>query len=472
MACGACYDLDMVWGRPVASIVASILGFAARAAWLQGVACSLPPSGPGPTLVAPGPAIASAGPGAAARSRLTPVLAPLDVPGGPMLFAPAGAPAGRYNEPPQPAPHSALADAVIAAVGDAAARAGVAVPRPDARLFGACADLAELVPPRVTGGAFDDTAIAFALSRNGIIEPAVRLLFWWGDLDPPDHFVRELSPRLIEVLRSEGASRLGIGVAQRRADGTGAIVFALQGSAVSTLPIPRAVASDDEVVIDATIEPRFHDPEVFVTYQGGEVDQIGLAAARPGGFVARIACVRRGRQQIEITASDTAGATVLANFPVWCGADPPASARIDPVADDAPIESADQAARDLVDRINRDRAVAGLPALRWDPDVAAVARGHAEEMRRTRAVAHVSPVTGSAVDRVRAARILTGAVLENVARAYRLDEVHRALMNSPGHRANILSTAVTHVGVGVALGDDAAGRRELFVAQLFTRPPL
>ncbi|HEU4726886.1 MAG TPA: CAP domain-containing protein [Kofleriaceae bacterium] len=420
--------------------------------------------------MAPGPPIVDQRPGAPGRPILTPVLAPLDVPGGPVVFAPAGAAALRYNEPQPPAPHSPIADAVIAAVGDAAARAGVAIPQPDARLFRACTDLAELVPPHVAGGAFDDTAIAFALSRNGIIEPAVRLLFWWGDVEAPGQFVRELAPRLIEVLRSEGATRLGIGVAQRRADGTGAMVFALQGSAVSTLPIPRAVAPDGEVVIDATLEPRFHDPEVFVTFQAGASVQVDVAEERAGHFVARIACTHRGRQQIEITASNAGGSTVLANFPVWCGAEPAASARIDPVADDTPVESAEQAARYLAARINRDRAVAGLPALRWDADVAAVAQRHAEEMRRTGVVAHVSPITGSAVDRVRAARIPTGAVLENVALAHRLDEAHRALMNSPGHRANILSTMATHIGIGVAVGDEDAGRRALFIAQLFTRP--
>jgi uncharacterized protein YkwD len=100
-----------------------------------------------------------------------------------------------------------------------------------------------------------------------------------------------------------------------------------------------------------------------------------------------------------------------------------------------------------------------------------VARSHADEMRRLRAVAHVSAATGSAVDRVAAAGIATHLVLENVAHAYSVEQAHRALMDSPGHRANILSVAATDVGIGVAFGEDAAGRRELFIAQLFTRAP-
>jgi hypothetical protein len=72
---------------------------------------------------------------------------------------------------------------------------------------------------------------------------------------------------------------------------------------------------------------------------------------------------------------------------------------------------------------------------------------------------------------VRAAGILTRTVLENVARAYSLREAHRALMNSPGHRANLMSAVATQVGIGVAFGETAAGRHELFITQVFTRVP-
>src|SRR5580704_4165828 len=92
-------------------------------------------------------------------------------------------------------------------------------------------------------------------------------------------------------------------------------------------------------------------------------------------------------------------------------------------------------------------------------------------MRATKVVAHVSPTTGSAADRVRTANIHTAVVLENVARAYGVGEAHDGLMNSPGHRANIMSATATHVGIGVVLGDEISGRRELFVTQVFIRIP-
>ncbi|MEO7093685.1 MAG: CAP domain-containing protein, partial [Polyangiales bacterium] len=217
---------------------------------------------------------------------------------------------------------------------------------------------------------------------------------------------------------------------------------------------------------------RFKDPEVFITYDSGNTERLELKPGHAGGFISKVACgAHTGRQQVEITASDIHGSTVLANFPVWCGAQPPVSLTVDPSTDDAPVTTTDDAEHRLLALVNRDRQGAGLPALIWDDKVAAVARGHSEEMRRTKNVAHISPTTGSAGDRVRAAKIKTAVVLENVARAYGVGEAHQGLMNSPGHRANITSHTATHLGIGVVFGDEVSGRREIFITQVFTRVP-
>jgi uncharacterized protein YkwD len=389
---------------------------------------------------------------------------------GSVAFAPAGEAAARYNEAPPEVAATPLGDAVSAAIREVARQAGLAAPVADPRLSGACADLAELVPEhRRPGATLDTSTIEFALHRRGIIEPQARLLFGWGEVDVPAHFVDQLRPKLVEALHDGASARFGVGIAQRRRDGSAAIVFALQGSSISTLPIPRAVAAGAGIAIDAVIDPRYRDPEVFVTRDDGRTRQLDVRPGRPGGFVVQIACEDRiGRQQIEIIGSDDTGATVLANFPVWCGAAPPPSITFDPAPED-PADNPEQAERYLLDRLYRDRAAAGLPALAWDGAVAAVARGYSEEMRRTHLVAHISPTTGSAADRVRAAHITTRVVLENVAHVFHgVREAHRALMNSPGHRANLMSTEVTRIGIGVVFGADSSGRRELFITQVFT----
>jgi uncharacterized protein YkwD len=83
---------------------------------------------------------------------------------------------------------------------------------------------------------------------------------------------------------------------------------------------------------------------------------------------------------------------------------------------------------------------------------------------------HVSPSTGTAADRVRKAAIDALVIQENVARASTPGEAERGLMNSPGHRANILSKEATRVGVGI-VASEAGGQRELLVTQLFIKPP-
>jgi uncharacterized protein YkwD len=388
---------------------------------------------------------------------------------GPVTFAPSSEPAARYNEPVLPPPPSELGDATVAAVREAALKAGTAIPVADARLFRACAELAEVVPEE---GIISYSLVEFALHRNGLIEPSPYLLVVWGDIDNPSVIVEQIRPRLQEILADGATARVGIGTAKRLPDGTGAVVFALQGSGVSTTPIPRAVKAGGHVTIDATVEPRYKDPEVYVTRDSGVTERLDLAHKRAGNFTAQVGCSgRTGRQQVEITASDAQGSTVLANFPIWCGTDPPLSLTVEPSRDDVPVSDPGDAEKRLLALVNRDRQAANLPPVTWDDRVAEVARNHSAEMRQTKIVAHISATTGSAADRVRAAKLKTAVVLENVARAYGLGEAHTGLMNSPGHRANILSHAATHIGIGVVFGEEVSGRREIFITQVFTRVP-
>ena len=239
---------------------------------------------------------------------------------GAVTFAPTSEPATRYNEPLQAPPHTRLGDAVFGAVQAAAVQARAPMPAADARLSRACAELAQIVPE---GSVVGYSLVEFALQRNGIIEPSPHLLVVWADLGAPDPIVDQLRPRLAELL-GNGVTRVGVGAAKRNPDGTGAVVFALQSSGVATSPIPRSLAAGGSFVLDAVVDQRYHDPEVFVTREDGTTERLALDVGRSGGFKSNVACGKHvGRQQIEIAAADTAGSTVLANFPVWCGMNPP-----------------------------------------------------------------------------------------------------------------------------------------------------
>ncbi|HUH03209.1 MAG TPA: CAP domain-containing protein [Kofleriaceae bacterium] len=383
-----------------------------------------------------------------------------------MVFAPAGKAVERYNDPPvTPAVPNPVSDVVIGALREAAAGARLPVPVADGRLQAAAADLAGVVPQDAS---LSYPAIEFALQRHGIIEPTPYLLVIWGPIDQPAQILEQLSPHIADILSSGPFHRVGVGAASRGERGAGALIIALQASSIETEPIPRVVPRGGAIEVRGRIRAPFEKPDAFVTRETGEVDQLAIKTAAGGAFRVTLSCQEHvGRQQVEITAIDAGGSTVLANFPVWCGELPPPSITITYDPSDRDILSADEAESRLLELVNRDRAAHRLPPLERDPAMAAVARAHSREMFETGVVAHISPRTGSASDRVRSAGIKTSVVLENVARAYGVGEAEQGLMNSPGHRANILSNEVNRIGVGIVVGEEIAGRRALFVTQVF-----
>lgn len=107
------------------------------------------------------------------------------------------------------------------------------------------------------------------------------------------------------------------------------------------------------------------------------------------------------------------------------------------------------AEEEMLELLNRERQAAGLQPLRLDEQLREVARAHSREMFEAGYFGHVSPRTGTVADRVRAAGGRFSRVGENLAYAPTVGMAHEGLMNSPGHRANILEPGFTRVGIGV-----------------------
>lgn len=110
--------------------------------------------------------------------------------------------------------------------------------------------------------------------------------------------------------------------------------------------------------------------------------------------------------------------------------------------------------------LNDERTSRGLPPLRLDDTLVPVARAHGEDMLRRGYFSHVTPEGKTPSDRAQAAGIQFTAFGENIAYAPDLTLAHAGLMNSPGHRANILSTEWDRVGIGVI---DAGVYGKMFV---------
>ena len=106
----------------------------------------------------------------------------------------------------------------------------------------------------------------------------------------------------------------------------------------------------------------------------------------------------------------------------------------------------------VVRLVNQERAAAGLGSLDSDSQLAAVAQKKAEDMAKNGYFSHTSPTYGSAFDMLKAAGISYRTAGENIAKGQKTAEmVMNGWMNSSGHRANILSSGYTRIGVGYAV---------------------
>ena len=93
---------------------------------------------------------------------------------------------------------------------------------------------------------------------------------------------------------------------------------------------------------------------------------------------------------------------------------------------------------------NAARAAAGLPALKLDTALNTIAQSCSETQARNNVMAHCSGYY------TRYPKGWTWAA-ENVAYGYSVEKVVAAWLNSPGHRANILKSTATHIGIGFAI---------------------
>ena len=126
--------------------------------------------------------------------------------------------------------------------------------------------------------------------------------------------------------------------------------------------------------------------------------------------------------------------------------------------------------------VNRARAEQGHPALIVRPRLLAAARFHSLDMAANDFFGHEGPNGRYHHDRISALdrRAVLSFSAENVAKLEVLqgpydfsgvvERLHEGLMNSPGHRKNILSDEATHIAIGVV-----RSQRGVWVTQVFVR---
>ena len=237
----------------------------------------------------------------------------------------------------------------------------------------------------------------------------------------------------------------------RASEGIAAVVFG--DVSLSLKRFAKRYDVGSAVRLRGELSPTFSSGSAYLADAKGNVREIALRDRR---FEVSFDLGTPGRHRVEIMGNGPLGPLILANVPIYVGVNEPALRWL-PVPTTKMSTDVASVEAELFSLLNLERTRAGLPTLLPHPGLRAMAAAHSADMKRTHVFAHISPVTGTPGDRLARAHIETVLAGENLSQAATVAEVHNGLMESPGHRANMLAPRFTHVGIGVEFlnGPDA-----------------
>lgn len=246
------------------------------------------------------------------------------------------------------------------------------------------------------------------------------------------------------------------------------LTFALAAALLAAL-----VAATPATAEEARLRSEPPPPGSFglVVWGGGPVDALASDAARQGCSARSVWSSRAGGGLVGYLF----GAPEIVNSPFLSqhggGALPDMTPLIlvcAPTAtpSSAPAPTAAQTADEarMLALVNAERGRAGLAPFTVEATLTSVARAHSVDMRERDFFDHTNPDGESPFDRMSDAGVDYRAAAENLALAGSVDQAHQLLMESPGHRANILNPQLGTVGIGIV----SSARGGVLVTQAFT----
>ncbi len=366
------------------------------------------------------------------------------------------------------APESADAAAIATAALEIAAQSD----RPlvlDARLSTLAAwvgaDIAE------QGDAPPAEVVQFLARHLGLVEPVPAVAYVvYTDAET---VMQSLAEQVTALLEMDEFTHVGVatlpsaGAAGETGEGATPqhmAILVMTQRGVELTPVARE-RDAGSLLLSGNLVGNLRNPEVVLLHPDGHSTR-APAGAGPS-FQVRLLMPASGVYSVELLARGAAGITVVANFPVYVNGTAPS--RLGLAADDPTEATTADGVRDaLIQRIADERSRAGSPPLTVHDGLSAVAEAHCRDMADNDFVGHDSPNTGTPAMRITSAGFASGLMLENVGRGYSAGELHRGLMDSPGHRANILDSRVTHLGISVVAIPDGS-RTAYLVTEIFTQ---
>lgn len=152
--------------------------------------------------------------------------------------------------------------------------------------------------------------------------------------------------------------------------------------------------------------------------------------------------------------------------------DPPSESPTQPVDPSQPIQpqprkiprpnrSLSSVERQLIDLVNQERMAYGLEPLEVDMTLVGLAKDKSHEIATTGEVRHDARSQFHA--KLDTAGVSYRQAGENLAQAGSINRVHNGLMMSSGHRANILASSYTHIGVGIVRYGNSYYATQIFI---------
>jgi uncharacterized protein YkwD len=276
--------------------------------------------------------------------------------------------------------------------------------------------------------------------------------------------VTELGNRGIAFLRShvrkQGGlwTHCGLGVA-----GTGKRTIAVLVGVVRTLelsPLPAVVTPPRQLLLTVR-STRVPSGEVVMYLGRPDMTVTAVPPRKMGeGVQFEIPITESGRYDLELLHDQGHGPETAVLVPIFAGIPPDPRPTVIPRIEDDDNSSPEAM---LFQFVNAAREKVGASPLVRDGRLDRVARRHSNDMVRNRFFGHISPFTGNLDRRLDSAGLAPKHSAENIAVSSTLIRIHRNLMASPAHRINILNPVFTHMGIGVARGDEQIAT-EIFVA--------
>jgi uncharacterized protein YkwD len=237
---------------------------------------------------------------------------------------------------------------------------------------------------------------------------------------------------------------------------TAAVVFG--NVELSIEPISRFLEPPATIHLRGEVGDRFAFAHVYLTKVDGTVEEQRTSSRK---FEYSKTLPTAGRYKLEVMGDGPTGPVVISNLPLFVGVAEPSLKEKTTKG----LSAAEAEAR-MLELLNHTRAEAGLRPVRPDSELREVALGHSTDMADHGFFGHVSPTTGTPIDRVKRSGVLVADAGENIALADTPETAHNSLMESPGHRSVMLAPRFTHVGIAVVKSD-----RGLIATMVFGRRP-